>query len=289
MTDHQWNGIKDLIPAAKRGGRPRSVDMRLIIKAILSVVSGIQWRMLPKNDPKWKTVDDYVRIWRNDGTWQCIQDNLPARVRQQAGRQKHPTADCLDSQSGKTTQIPGVCGHDKGKNVNERKRNIFVDTLGLLMVVIVTALFWHGWWNRVVKGRIEPQLRDNGYQHKQALTGSQQLDGNLAVVRNDHQQPSGQPLTDLDDHLTRPGGQLLVALPTLLVIAFRGCQDVQQGQRPDPLRSGNRGKQQHPQPAQTAGFSVVAGCTWLVPSWSLNPNQAYPAFCFLSTEWIKSN
>ena len=140
LTDRQWNCIKDLLPAAKPGGRPRSVDMRLIINAILYVVvSGIQWRMLPKDYPKWKTVYDYFRTWRNDGTWQRIHDSLRAQVRQQAGRHKHPTAGCLDSQSVKTTQIPGVRGYDKGKNVNGRKRHILVDTLGLLLVVVVTA------------------------------------------------------------------------------------------------------------------------------------------------------
>jgi putative transposase len=140
LTDRQWNCIKDLIPAAKPGGRPRSVDMRLIINAILYVVvSGIQWRMLPKDYPTWKTVYDYFRTWRNDGTWQRIHDTLRAQVRQQAGRHKHPTAGCLDSQSVKTTQIPGERGYDKGKNVNGRKRHILVDTMGLLVVVVVTA------------------------------------------------------------------------------------------------------------------------------------------------------
>ncbi len=51
----------------------------------------------------------------------------------------HPTAGCLDSQSVKTTAVPGVRGYDKGKQVNGRKRHLLVDTLGLLMVIVVTA------------------------------------------------------------------------------------------------------------------------------------------------------
>ncbi|PDV97366.1 hypothetical protein A9Q02_22515 [Candidatus Chloroploca asiatica] len=31
LTNRQWNGIKDLIPAAKPGGRPRSLDMRQVM------------------------------------------------------------------------------------------------------------------------------------------------------------------------------------------------------------------------------------------------------------------
>jgi len=45
LTNRQWNGIKDLIPPAKTGGRPRTVDPRQVINAIFSVVvGGIQWR-----------------------------------------------------------------------------------------------------------------------------------------------------------------------------------------------------------------------------------------------------
>lgn len=140
LTDRQWDCIKDLIPAAKPGGRPRSLDMRAVLNAILYVVvSGCQWRMLPKDYPTWKSVYDYFRIWRNDGTWQRIHDTLRAAVRRKAGRHKHPTAGCLDSQSVKTTQIPGVRGYDMGKNVNGRKRHILVDTMGLLLAVVVTS------------------------------------------------------------------------------------------------------------------------------------------------------
>jgi putative transposase len=41
-----------MIPPAKLGGRPRSLEMRQVINAIFYVtVGGIQWRMLPKEYP----------------------------------------------------------------------------------------------------------------------------------------------------------------------------------------------------------------------------------------------
>ncbi len=114
--------------------------MRQVINAILYiVVTGAQWRMLPKEYPKWQTVYAYFRQWRDDGTWQRIHDTLRAEVRRRARRHKHPTAGCVDSQSVKTTQVRGVRGYDKGKNVNGRKRHLLVDTLGLLLAVVVTA------------------------------------------------------------------------------------------------------------------------------------------------------
>ena len=140
LTDRQWDCIKQLIPPPKPGGRPRSLDMRQVINAMLyMVVSGVQWRMLPQEYPNWKSVYHYFRQWQKEGTWQRIHDTLRAQVRQKAGRHKHPTAGCLDSQSVKTTQIPGIRGYDKGKQVNGRKRHLLVDTVGLLLAVVVTA------------------------------------------------------------------------------------------------------------------------------------------------------
>lgn len=140
LTDSQWDYIKELIPAAKEGGRPRTLDMRQVLNGILYLtVGGVQWRMLPKSYPNWKSVYDYFRSWRKDGSWKRIHDTLRSRIREQAGRHKHATAGSLDSQSIKRSANAGIHGYDAGKKIDGRKRHLLVDTMGLLIAVIVTA------------------------------------------------------------------------------------------------------------------------------------------------------
>lgn len=141
LTDNQWEHIKDLFPVHAGGrGRPRELDLRLVVNAVFYVlVTGCQWRYLPVDYPCWQSVYYYFRRWQSNGAWQQIHNRLRSEVRRKANRHKHPTAGCLDSQSVKTTAVPGARGFDSGKKVNGRKRHILVDTLGLLLVVVVTA------------------------------------------------------------------------------------------------------------------------------------------------------
>jgi putative transposase len=101
--------------------------------------TGCQWRQLPREFPVWTAVYYYFRGWFYDGTWARLHHLLHARLRQKGGRNKPPTAGCLDSQSVKCTAVSGVRGFDAGKLINGRKRHLLVDTVGWLMAVVVTA------------------------------------------------------------------------------------------------------------------------------------------------------
>ncbi len=82
--------------------------MRQVINAILYiVVTGAQWRLLPKDYPKWQTVYHYFRRWRDDGTLDRLHAALRDRARAEAGRDPDPSAAILDSQSVKTSEKGG--------------------------------------------------------------------------------------------------------------------------------------------------------------------------------------
>lgn len=108
LTDEQWALIKDLIPPAKPGGRPREVSMREVVNAIMYLLrSGCAWRLLPHDFPKWNIVYHYFQRFRREGVWQAIHDLLRDELRVRAGRAVSPSAAVLDSQSVKTTEKRG--------------------------------------------------------------------------------------------------------------------------------------------------------------------------------------
>jgi putative transposase len=105
LTDKEWELLEPLIPPAKPGGRPREVDMREIVNAIVyQLRSGGAWRLLPHDFPNWSTVYGYFSRWSKDGTWEWINAQLRRDLRVAEGRDPEPSAAIMDSQSVKTTE-----------------------------------------------------------------------------------------------------------------------------------------------------------------------------------------
>lgn len=200
ITDAQWALLEPLLPTpawrTSRGGRPEKHPRRRVLDAIFYLVrGGLAWRALPAEFPPWPTVYATFARWRADGTWVRIHDALRDQVRAHAGRAHTPTAAIIDSQSVRAAaSVPAASrGFDAGKKVNGRKRHIAVDTLGLLLVVLVTAA---GVQDRDAGHRLLALLRqkfstirlvwaDAGYAGRLVVWAAQALKLTVQVVRRD--------------------------------------------------------------------------------------------------------
>ena len=145
ITDAQWAVLEPLLPppgnTTGRGGRPEKHPRRLVLDTIFYLVrGGIAWAALPHEFPPHQTVYGIFGRWARGGVWQQVHDALRDLVRVHQGRDPHPTAAIIDSQSVRGADtVPGTSrGYDAGKKVNGRKRHIAVDTGGLLLTVVVT-------------------------------------------------------------------------------------------------------------------------------------------------------
>lgn len=64
ISHAQFEAIKPLLESARRKTSPRRVDLYEVFCAVLYLLrSGCQWRMLPDEFPKWRTVHSYFAIW----------------------------------------------------------------------------------------------------------------------------------------------------------------------------------------------------------------------------------
>src|SRR5215213_8653941 len=125
LFDEQWKLLCLMLPPPERFGRKRSVDLRAVFNALCYLTrSGCQWRLLPKEYPKWQTVYYYFRLWRDAECFVVINDTLRQRLRLAIGKQRQPSAAIIDSQSVKTDEQATSKGYDAGKKVKGRKRHI---------------------------------------------------------------------------------------------------------------------------------------------------------------------
>ena len=136
LTDAEWALAAPMIPPAKRGGRPRDVDVREVLNAILYVLStGCQWQALPKGfaaEEHCASLLDAVGLGRHAGahpSHALFGGARTGRTRRKPERRDHRRPE-RESRAKRGPALDPQ-GYDAGKKVTGRKRHILVDTLGL--------------------------------------------------------------------------------------------------------------------------------------------------------------
>lgn len=64
ISREQFSKIEPLLLSARKVTRPRELDLYDVFCAILYLLkTACQWRMLPKDFPKWRSVHAYFQLW----------------------------------------------------------------------------------------------------------------------------------------------------------------------------------------------------------------------------------
>lgn len=67
VSREQFEKIRTILEGARKATKPRKLDLYDVFCGVLYVSkTGCQWRMLPKDYPKWSSVYAYFRIWQEE-------------------------------------------------------------------------------------------------------------------------------------------------------------------------------------------------------------------------------
>ena len=137
LSDGQWAVLSKYFDITRK----RKYDLREIMNGVIYLVkTGCQCRMLPGDFPSWRIVYYYFTIWKKNGIWEWIHEELVMEVRKKSGKNEEPSVGIIDAQSVKNTMISSEDkGFDAGKKVKGIKRHIIVDTPGMILAVVIQS------------------------------------------------------------------------------------------------------------------------------------------------------
>ncbi|MDO1528516.1 IS5 family transposase [Fulvimonas sp. R45] len=198
LSREQFKAVEPLLESARKKTAPRKVDLYDVFCAVLYLLrTGCQWRALPSDFPKWRTVHAYFQIWSDvdkEGVSlleRALKKNQVGAARARQGRNASSTFLIVDAQSVKNSDTAGQKGYDAGKKVSGIKRHIAVDTQGLPHAIAVTTAevtdrrgalqaFEHC---KAGLGQVRSVLADSGYVGRPFAQGTQAILGEHVTVQ----------------------------------------------------------------------------------------------------------
>ncbi|MDE6301100.1 MAG: IS5 family transposase [Muribaculaceae bacterium] len=142
MTLTQRNFILDNFPEIFK--TKSKADIFDIINALFFLIkTGCQWRLLPNDFPRWRTVYEFYRKWLSTGFFDRLTQELNALARASQGKSPQPTVAVIDSQSVRTGLAQSVKGVDGGKKIKGIRRQLAVDSNGFPLAIVTSAANVH--------------------------------------------------------------------------------------------------------------------------------------------------
>lgn len=107
VSREQFEKIRPILESSRKKTRPRKLDLYEVFCRVLYVLkSACQWRMLPKDFPRWENVYYYFQIWNKKNgeepsLLELVLKKISWRGRINNGRKKKTSFCIIDSQSVK--------------------------------------------------------------------------------------------------------------------------------------------------------------------------------------------
>ena len=102
------------------------------------MTSGCQWKLLPDDFPKWRTVYEFYRKWISIGFFDRLTQELNATARDSLRKSAQPSVDVIDSHSVRTGLEQSEKGIDGWKKIMGIKRHLAVDSNGFPLTIFIS-------------------------------------------------------------------------------------------------------------------------------------------------------
>jgi transposase len=83
ISRKQFATIAPILESARKQTKPRTLDLYDVFNGVLYVIrTGCQWRALPRDYPKWRSVHNYFLIWSEvpEGKQESILDVVLKKI-----------------------------------------------------------------------------------------------------------------------------------------------------------------------------------------------------------------